>query len=693
MPRLALAPALGVALALAACASNQDVSDASPSAEGRVATASMYRGGPDRSGVFPGPGPEGTVIEHWHVDTGSAIHSQPAVVDGVVYLTTGGGEILALDADTGAERWSHDAGDDGLMSSPAVADGLVVAATIGGRILAIDAASGSEVWRRDEDAAPESMPAVSEGVVYVGTDAGTLIALDLRTGEDVWTYAAEAPVTRSPAVAGGRVYVGSDDGRLHAVDVSSGRSAWTHDTAGGLIGTPAIGQGLVYLVNLNEPSSQVIALDVDTGEEAWRFDPDDAMGMRPVVLGPDTLYAVDRGGSFYALDPLSGVSRWSWSQQSEIRAAPALVDDRLYVVTRDRAFALDVTTRQEAWSVELEAYAEYGPVVADGVVYAGTQAGVVHAIGSAADAPVGSGAAAPSSGAGLPEIGELEREVSVPDDVEFVVGLGADADGRLYLPDLLNGRILVSDGQAPFVEGFGEPGSEPGQLDFIRDNNDPFNSIGDAAVAPDGTVWVANPDNFRVEHFGSDGAYLGSIGAFGSGDGQFLDPIGVAIDREGTIFVVDDERDVIQRFAPDGTFELAFGGHGSIPGLLDFSGMITVDANGAVWVADFGNHRIQAFDRDGTFIRTFGSRGNAPGMLNAPNDVAVDDHGRVWVADTDNLRIQVFEPDGTPIGQISLPGLGVAAAPSSVLVHGDELYVTRFTNPNVLVYRIPPPAD
>jgi outer membrane protein assembly factor BamB len=537
------------------------------------------------------------------------------------------------------------------------------------------------------------MPAVSEGVVYVGTDAGTLLALDLRTGDDVWTFAADAPVTRSPAVGGGRVFFGSEDARLHAVDASTGRSAWTHDTAGGLIGTPAIGHGLVYIVNLNEPTSQVIALDVDTGEEAWRFAPDDALGLRPVVLGPDTLYAADRGGSLYALDPLSGASRWTWSQQSEIGAAPALVDNLLYVVTRDRAFALDITSRQEAWSVDLEANAEYGPVVADGVVYAGTDGGIVHAIGSAADAPVGSPAAAPSAGAGLPEIGELEREVAVPDDVEFVVGLGAGADGELYLPDLLNGRILISDGHASFVDGFGEPGSERGQLDFIRDDNDPFNSIGDAAVAPDGTVWVANPDNFRVEHFGSDGAHLGSIGAFGAGDGQFLDPIGVAIDGDGTIFVVDDERDVIQRFAPDGTFELAFGGHGSTPGQLTFSGMITIDASDTVWVADFGNHRIQAFSRDGTFMTTFGSQGNAPGMLNAPNDVAVDAHGRIWVADTDNLRIQAFEPDGTPIGQIALPGLGVAAAPSSVAVHGDELYVTRFTNPNVLVYRIPPPAD
>ena len=648
----------------------------------------MYRGGPERTGRFPGPGPLGDVVEHWRVDVESAVQSQAAVDQGTVYVTTDGGAIIALDAKTGAERWVHDAGEEGLTSSPAVSDGLAIVVTVGGRVLAVDAASGSEVWRRDEDAAPNSMPAVADGVVYVGTDAGTLLALDARTGEDVWAYDADAPVTRSPAVGGGRVFVGSENGRLHAVEASTGRAAWTFDSAGGLLGTPAFAHGLVYAVTLNEPHSQVIAFDVRTGDEAWRFAPDHRTGLRPVVVGSDELYVVDRSGWFYALDPRSGVARWSWSQESEIGAAPALVDDHLYVVGRDRAFALDLTRREETWSIPLEANAEFGPAVVGGVVYVGTDGGFVHAIGSATTAPAGAPTPEVSPEARLPEIGQLDREIAVPDGVELVTGLGARDDGRLFLPDLLGGRILVSDGEAPFVDGFGEPGSGPGQLDFTRDDNDPFSSIGDAAVAPDGSVWVANADNHRVEHFGSDGMYLGSIGGFGPGNGQFLDPIGVAVADDGSVFVIDDERDVIQRFSPDGMFELAFGGHGSSPGQLNNTGMLTIDDVGTLWVADFANHRIQAFDRDGTFLTTYGSLGDEPGMLQAPNDVAVDSHGRIWVADTDNLRVQAFDPDGTPVGQITLPG-----PPSSVMILGDELYITRFTAPEVLVYRLPPPAD
>lgn len=77
----------------------------------------------------------------------------------------------------------------------------------------------------------------------------------------------------------------------------------------------------------------------------------------------------------------------------------------------------------------------------------------------------------------------------------------------------------------------------------------------------------------------------------------------------------------------------------------------------------------------------------------APNDVAVDAHGRIWVADTNNLRIQAFTPDGTPLGQIKLPGFDFAAAPSSVTSTATSSYVTRFTNPDILVFRILPPDD
>jgi outer membrane protein assembly factor BamB len=50
--------------------------------------------------------------------------SSPAVVNGVVYIGSGDGNVYALDASTGATLWSYDTGDPA-QSSPAVVNGVV----------------------------------------------------------------------------------------------------------------------------------------------------------------------------------------------------------------------------------------------------------------------------------------------------------------------------------------------------------------------------------------------------------------------------------------------------------------------------------------------------------------------------------------------------------------------------------------
>ncbi len=56
----------------------------------------------------------------WEYDADGPMYSSPAVVDGRVYLATGAGSIVALDAETGEEVWKHTTGGP-LNSSPAIA--------------------------------------------------------------------------------------------------------------------------------------------------------------------------------------------------------------------------------------------------------------------------------------------------------------------------------------------------------------------------------------------------------------------------------------------------------------------------------------------------------------------------------------------------------------------------------------------
>src|SRR5690606_16537763 len=69
----------------------------------------------------------------------------PGVGDGLVVVGGLEGDVLALDADTGAERWSAKVGNE-VLAAPAIGQGMVVVRSNDGRVTAFDAASGEQRW-------------------------------------------------------------------------------------------------------------------------------------------------------------------------------------------------------------------------------------------------------------------------------------------------------------------------------------------------------------------------------------------------------------------------------------------------------------------------------------------------------------------------------------------------------------------
>ena len=93
-----------------------------------------------------------------------------------LYLGTSAGTAYALDASTGAVRWSTPLGAGAITQVPAFDGALVYYATDAGAVIAIDPSSGAVRWRSTLGAAPTAQPAVAGGVVYVGASDGTVRA-------------------------------------------------------------------------------------------------------------------------------------------------------------------------------------------------------------------------------------------------------------------------------------------------------------------------------------------------------------------------------------------------------------------------------------------------------------------------------------------------------------------------------------
>ena len=200
-----------------------------------------------------------------------------------------------------------------------------------------------------------------------------------------------------------------------------------------------------------------------------------------------------------------------------------------------------------------------------------------------------------------------------------------------------------------------------------------FNAPRGIAIAPDGTVYVADSRNHRIEHFGADGKVINTWGSFADATvanakapgGTFNEPWGVAVGPDGSVYVSDTWNHRIQKFDASGKFIKMWGTFGvadaNTPGALYGPRGISVDAKGRVYVADTGNKRIAIFDSDGKYLAQFGSEGFDVGQFSEPVDVKLDTQGNVYVTDTWNQRVQVFSPsaDGltfTPLRQWAING-------------------------------------
>jgi sugar lactone lactonase YvrE len=164
------------------------------------------------------------------------------------------------------------------------------------------------------------------------------------------------------------------------------------------------------------------------------------------------------------------------------------------------------------------------------------------------------------------------------------------------------------------------------------------------AVAPDGTIYVADTGNHRVLALTPDGKVARQWGTATdtAGPGQFRLLGDVAVTPDGAVVTVDNDGD-LQIFTPQGEVKQR------LPGMTSNGNGLDVTPDGRIWVADTSNGRVAVF-ADGTLAREFrGATGEGPGHLNQPLDVAVAPDGAIYVVDL-VARLVRLDADGKPTG-------------------------------------------
>ena len=237
------------------------------------------------------------------------LEATPVLGDGLLYVCTGQNRIAAIDPETGAERWVHDARADyqgtyllncrgvSYWQDPAPAAEACAAriyfGTLDGRLVALDARDGQPCADFGEqgtvsltaglgrtepgDLAVSSPPVIIDGKVVVGgripdnmrvdVPAGVIRAFDARSGELAWAWN-PLPPDRSDleAATSGEPYVRATPNAWAAMSVDLERQ---------LIFIPMGNAGPDHIRagrnGLDHYSASVVALDARDGSVRWHF--------------------------------------------------------------------------------------------------------------------------------------------------------------------------------------------------------------------------------------------------------------------------------------------------------------------------------------------------------------------------------------------------------------------------------------
>lgn len=276
-----------------------------------------------------------------------------ALGGGMVFVATGYGELVALQASTGAVVWRQRLASP-VSGAPAYDGGTVYVATRDGAGWAVDARAGKVQWTvpglpNTLAVSGSSAPAITDRNVIFPFPSGELVSALRLNGVRVWGapvtgqrpgrgYQGLVDVTGDPVIVGGTIYAGTAAGRTAAINAGTGDRIWT--AVEGAMNPPLVVGGSVFVVN---DEARLVRLDAATGAVIWMADMPYFENERPrrhkaitahygPVLAGGRIVVVSGDGMLRQFSATDGSLVGTAQIPGGAASAPALAGGALYVV-------------------------------------------------------------------------------------------------------------------------------------------------------------------------------------------------------------------------------------------------------------------------------------------------------------------------------------------------------------------------
>jgi outer membrane protein assembly factor BamB len=246
----------------------------------------------------------------------------------------------------------------------------------------------------------DAPPSLVGDKLYVFTRQGAneeLRCLDASTGKEIWLDKYEAKPAEAPAggphagprceptVADGKVVTLGVRGMLSCLDASTGKVLWRKDDFKGArprfytSSSPIIVDGLCIAELGEEKNGAIVAYDLASGEQKWKWTGDGAAYASPVLLMLDgsKVIVAETDGNIVGVGVADGKPLWKTPFKVRYNACTPVVDGQTIICSGmgkgTKALKIekqgDALATKELWSNNQDAVQFNTPVLKDGFIY------------------------------------------------------------------------------------------------------------------------------------------------------------------------------------------------------------------------------------------------------------------------------------------------------------------------------------
>lgn len=199
----------------------------------------------------------------------------------------GQSKAVALDAQTGRDKWSVKREVAGSWASPVVteiADKPVLLMYGAPFVIAYNPADGKEIWRikcLESDVAPS--PVYASNIVVAVAPNNAIFGLRPGETNPVWKAEDGVPDATSPVTDGKHVFIVNSEGMLSCFDLQTGKVVWQHEYEDKFYASPTIA-GNVMILQGRKGNAYLIEPG-DSFKEIGKADIGEECGASPVPIG------------------------------------------------------------------------------------------------------------------------------------------------------------------------------------------------------------------------------------------------------------------------------------------------------------------------------------------------------------------------------------------------------------------------